>query len=430
MVAANGSLRQVTLPLFDDEAARQPRRLTLVRLAGELARAVGTLGRVAVEGEVHRVSVGRTGARYFTLRDRAAQVSVRVPRSAARARIVDGERVAVVGALEWSPDRGQISLVAEDVTPVGEGAIAALVAEVRGRLGARGLLTRPRRPLPVLPSTIGVVCGTDAAVIKDIQSVVADRFPGYPLHLETTTVSGPGAAAAIVEALARVVRAPGVDVVIIARGGGDAASLLPWSSEEVCLAVAAAPVPVISAIGHEGDRPLCDEVADLRCGTPSIAAAAVVPDRAGLAGRCDALLQGAAFAARGRCERAAARHGALDPAGALRAGMDRAATRLARAGDRLEWAHPQERLVAARTRVSSQPWRRATWEQLARARGRLDADGRQLEALSPLRVLERGYAVVRTSEGAVVRHRGQVSAGDFVSVTVSDGEIGAVVLDR
>lgn len=415
------------MPLFDDDVARQPRRVTLVRLAGEVARAVGAVGRISVEGEVHRVTVGRTGARYFTLRDRAAQVSVRVPRAAGRVRIVDGERVAVVGALEWSPDRGQVSLVAEDVSPVGEGAIAALVAEVRGRLGARGLLDRPRRRVPVLPTRIGVVCGADAAVIKDIESVVAARFPGYPLHLETTTVSGPGAAASIVESLGRVVRAPGVEVVIVARGGGDATALLPWSSEEVCMAVASCPVPVVSAIGHDGDRPLCDEVADLRCGTPSIAAAAVVPDRAALTGRCDGVLARAADAARARCERAARRHDALDPAGALRAGTDRAATRLARAGDRLAWTHPNDRLAAARARIASQPWRRGAWEQLARAGGRLDADARHLRALAPARVLERGYAVVRAEDGRVVRHRAQVSPGDVVAVAVSDGEFQARV---
>ena len=123
-----------------------------------------------------------------------------------------------------------------------------------------------------MPRAIGVLCGTDAAVRKDIESVVAARFPGYPLAIEETTVSGPGAALCIIEALARLARRPGVDVVVLARGGGDATALLPWSDEELCRAVAACPVPVVSAIGHEADRPLCDEVADLRCGTPSIAA--------------------------------------------------------------------------------------------------------------------------------------------------------------
>lgn len=417
----------MTLPLFDHPAPG-PRRVTLVRLSGELARAFGGIGRVQVEGEVHRVTAGRTGSLYFTLRDRAAQVSVRVPRAvAARSRVHSGERVAVVGSLEWSPDRGQVSLVADAVDPVGEGAIAALQAEVRARLEAAGVLARPRRPLPLLPVRVGVVCGTEAAVIADIRSVVAQRYPGYPLHLETTTVSGPGAASGIVEALERVVRVPGVEVVIVARGGGDSTALLPWSSEEVCLAVAAAPVAVVSAIGHDGDRPLCDEVADLRCGTPSIAAATVVPDRAALQWRCDDLLDRAGATTRRVCERAARRHGAVDTSGALRAGVQRSEVRLDRAGERLAWAHPRRRVAAAAVSVDGLGWRRATWERLARAGGRLDAEVRHLRALAPARVLERGFAVVRDDRGAVVRAVGRVAVGDRVAVEVSDGVITAMV---
>ena len=203
---------------------------------------------------------------------------------ARRSRVVQGERVSVVGGLQWANDRGQLHLVAEEVAPVGAGAIAALIATTRQQLAAEGLLDRPRRPLPRLPAAIGVVCGADAAVRKDIESVAAARFPGYPLRFQETTVSGPGAALTIVEALAALVRRPGVEVVILARGGGDGPSLLPWSTEEVCRAVAACPVPVVSAIGHEADRPLCDEVADLRCGTPSLAATATIPDRDATAG--------------------------------------------------------------------------------------------------------------------------------------------------
>jgi exodeoxyribonuclease VII large subunit len=213
----------------------------------------------------------------------------------------------------------------------------------------------------------------------------------------------------------------------VARGGGDATSLLPWSSEEVCMAVAACPVPVVSAIGHDGDRPLCDEVADVRCGTPSIAAAHVVPDREQLVRRCDALLARSAAATLERCQRAARRHEAADPAGALRASGERASTRLSRAGDRLVWVHPRRRLAEAAARIEPTPWRRAAWEHLARAGGRLDADARHLHALSPQRVVERGYAVARTESGDVIRRIGQVSPGDAVRVAVTDGVIAATV---
>ena len=187
--------------------AMAPRRVTLVRLSGEIARSMAAIGRIAVEGEVHRPQTFPSGRTYFVLRDRAAQVPVACPaRHARRCRAVAGERVVVVGTLVWGNERGQLVLEAEEVTPVGEGAVAAMIAETRSRLAADGLLNRPGRPLPRLPRVIGVLCGADAAVRKDIESVVAARFPGYPLAVEETTVTGPGAAQAIVEALWRLCR--------------------------------------------------------------------------------------------------------------------------------------------------------------------------------------------------------------------------------
>ncbi|MGH9104520.1 MAG: exodeoxyribonuclease VII large subunit, partial [Acidimicrobiales bacterium] len=331
----------MTLPLWDHEAqhhagppttppARQePRRLTLVRLAGEIARSLSGIGRVAVEGEVHRPKASRGGWVYFTLRDRAAQLPVACPaRHARRCRAVDGERVLVVGALVWGNDRGQLVLEAEEVTPVGEGAVAAMIAEARSRLAADGLLERPRQRLPVLPRVIGVVCGADAAVRGDIESVVAARFPGYPVVFEETTVSGPGAALAIVDALGRLCSRPGVEVVVLARGGGDATALLPWSDEDLCRAVAASALPVVSAIGHEGDRPLCDEVADLRCGTPSLAAGAVVPDRAGLDARLSGARERAARCARSQGEMGRERLRRAEVSRSLGAGLAGARGRL------------------------------------------------------------------------------------------------------
>ncbi|HET9443957.1 MAG TPA: exodeoxyribonuclease VII large subunit, partial [Acidimicrobiales bacterium] len=277
------------MTLFDP-VDRPVRRVTLVRLSAEVARSLSSLGRIAVEGEVHRPTVRAGGRTYFVLKDRAAQVDVTVPGSRARrARTVAGERVQVTGALEWVAGWGRVQLVAEEVVPVGAGAVAAMIAEARERLRRDGLLDRPRRPVPRLPEAVGVVCGADAAVRADILSVVATRFAGYPLVFREVTVSGPGAAAAIVAAVDDLDRHPGVEVIILARGGGDATQLLPFSDEQLCRAVAAAATPVVSAIGHEGDRPLCDEVADLRCGTPSIAAAAVIPSRVELEAELAAL---------------------------------------------------------------------------------------------------------------------------------------------
>jgi exodeoxyribonuclease VII large subunit len=419
----------MTMPLFETDPDRRPRPVTLIRLAGELARFAGTVGRVAVEGEVHRPSTSRGGWVFFTLRDRAAQMDVKVPRAnVGRSRIVDGERVCVVGALDWTADRGQLHLKAEEVTPVGAGAIAALLSETRRRLGASGLLDRPRRPLPLLPACIGVVCGADAAVRKDIESVVATRFAGYPVHFEETTVSGPGAALTIIEALHRAATRPGVEVVIVARGGGDATSLLPWSDEAVCRAVAGCAVPVVSAIGHHGDRPLCDEVADLRCATPSLAASAVVPDRLALHGLLDAGRRQAAAAVHESVARAGRHLAAVDTGRALDAGVTTAAARLTTSGRRLRDAHPRRPLEVCRRRLAALDWRRPTGEILGRAAGRLDAGRRHLSALDPHRVLERGFAVATGPDGTVIRSAASVHPGDEVTVRVAIGSFGARVM--
>ncbi|HLH46913.1 MAG TPA: exodeoxyribonuclease VII large subunit, partial [Acidimicrobiales bacterium] len=351
----------MTLPLFDREPGHEARPVSLVRLAAEIARSAAAIGTVAVEGEVHRPRTPPSGRIYFTLRDRVAQVDVTVPRAAAaRCRVVAGERVRVVGSLEWTADRGLLQLRGDEVSPVGEGAIAALLAETRARLAAAGLLDRPRRRLPALPACIGVVCGADAAVRRDIESIVAERFPGYPVHFQETTVSGPGAGPSIVRALQELERRPDVEVVILARGGGDPTSLLPWSDEEVCRAVAACSRPVVSAIGHESDRPLCDELADLRCGTPSMAAAAVVPDRAALAARLDSLLS---LAGREVDDRTATAHrslSAVEPGAALTTALAAASARLGAGGRRFRDAHPRRALDECGRRLAAADWRRPT----------------------------------------------------------------------
>ena len=409
-------------------ARPEPRRLSLVRLAGEIARTLSTIGRVAVEGEVYRPQTSQAGRIYFVLRDRAAQLPVACPsRSARRCRAVNGERVLVVGTLVWGNDRGQLVLEAEEVTPVGEGAVAAMIAETRARLAAAGLLDRPRRPVPRLPRLIGVVCGAEAAVRQDIESVVATRFPGYPMAVQETTVSGPGAALSIIEALARLASQPEVDVVILARGGGDATALLPWSDEDLCRAVAAFPVPVVSAIGHEADRPLSDEVADLRSGTPSIAAHAVVPDRHALEAELAAYRDFAARSMRGRVDLVSQRLSRAGAGGALAAGLERSGSRLRHAGDRLSWAHPSPGAETCRRRLEGCDWRRPMASLLESRSQRLSALSRHASSLSPQQVIRRGFAVVRRADGTIVRDPGQVGAGERLELTVARGTISARV---
>ncbi len=333
----------------------------------------------------------------------------------------------VVGTLLWGNDRGQLLLEAEEVTPIGEGAVAAMIAETRSRLAAEGILDRPRRLVPRLPRVIGVLCGADAAVRKDIESVVAARFPGYPLAVEETTVSGPGAALSIIDALQRLSLRAEVDVVVLARGGGDATALLPWSDEELCRAIAACPLPVVSAIGHESDRPLCDEVADQRFGTPSMAAHAVVPDREGLGEELVRLLAIASRSVRSRGELGRERLRRAEVAGALAAGLERAGSRLRHAADRLSREHPGHLAQRCRQRLDSCDWRRPVLASLATRQHDLNALERHARSLSPQHVVERGFAVVRRADGTVVRGPDQVAAGEIVEVTVARGVLAARV---
>ena len=396
------------MTLFEDERP-SVRRVSLVRLSSEIARSLAAIGKFAVEGEVHRPSNRPGGRIYFTLKDRAAQIDVTVPAGRARrARVIDGERVQVTGSLEWNNSWGKLQLVGDEVVPVGAGAVAAMIAEARIRLRNDGLLDRPRLCIPRLPESIGVICGSDAAVRADIESVVTARFAGYPMVFREVPVSGPNAVDAIIAAMRDLDERPDVDVIILARGGGDATQLLPFSDEDLCRAVCGSSTPIVAAIGHEGDRPLCDEVVDLRCGTPSLAAAAVVPDGDAIRAELAAAWTRAEAAVVRRLDGAARRLEAVDRDRAVTAGVDRATDRLARAAGRLDLVHPRRHLGPARRSLITA--------------------GREMDALSPVRVLERGYAIVRSGAGrSVVRAAADVASGDAVDIELAAGRLAATV---
>lgn len=403
------------------------RRISLVRLSREIAQSLSGIGKVAVEGEV----VGpkhRPGGVYFTLRDRAAQVSVRCPASrASRCRAVEAERVLVTASLSYLPERGQLQLLAEEVVPVGEGAIAAEIEQRRARLAAEGLLERPRRRLPRLPAVVGVVCGSEAAVRDDIDSVVLDRFPGYPVTYVVTTVAGPGAADAVVAALQSLDVRPEVEVILLARGGGDAAQLLPFSDEALCRAICRATTPVVTAIGHHGDRPLCDDVADRRFATPSLAAAALIPSRSELEADLARMEAQARDLLGQRFRLAGDRLAAVQPERGLFAALGGAEDHLARARERLRLVHPARAVSDAAARLGRLDWRGPLAARLAAQQDRLRSQANQLRALSPDRVLERGYAVVRTGDGAVLRHAGATAPGEVLDVELALGRLDARV---
>ncbi|HMC52179.1 MAG TPA: exodeoxyribonuclease VII large subunit, partial [Acidimicrobiales bacterium] len=253
------------------------------------------------------------------------------------------------------------------------------------------------------------------------------RFPGYPVRYLEVAVSGPGAAQALAEAVDRLDARPEIEVIVMARGGGDAAQLLPFSDEDLCRAIAASRTPVVTAIGHEGDRPLCDAVADLRCGTPSLAAAAVVPSRAELEQELDRLLSLVAAAALARLDHRARLLAAVDVGGTLAGRLAAAAGRVAVDGGRLQLLHPRRRTAGAAAAMARVDWERPVRARWARAADALAERRRTLDVLSPQRVLDRGYAVVRTPAGEVVRRAAQVSEGDELRVQLAAGRLSARV---
>jgi exodeoxyribonuclease VII large subunit len=345
-----------------------------------------------VEGEVTELRrQKRWQSVFFTLKDPGdgACLPVTMPRGqfdALRLDLTDGERVHVYGRAELFVHRGAFSLRALSIERFGLGEHLAALERLRKQLAAEGLFDPARkRPLPRFPRRIGLVTGNDAAAKRDVLIAIETRFPPARVLVAETYVQGIRAAGAITETLRAVCDEPDIDVVVVARGGGSFEDLLPFSDERLVRAVASCPVPVVSAVGHERDTPLCDLAADARASTPSAAARLVVPD-------LDELLQ--------NLERA-------------RLGLGRGArAAVARGGDRLQ--RSRERLRAAPLLL------------VERRGAALDHTAGRLRALSPRATLERGYAIVR-SEGEVVRSAAAVSADDPIEVRVADGEFGARV---
>jgi exodeoxyribonuclease VII large subunit len=299
--------------------------------------------------------------------------------------LVDGERVHVFGRPELYEQRGELRLKVLTIERYGLGAHLAALERLKQALAAEGLFDAARkRPLPVFPRLIGLVTGNDAAAKRDVLTHVVQRFPPANVVVAETYVQGPRAPAAIVTEIGDLCRR-GVDVLVLARGGGSLEDLQPFSDERVVRAVAGCSVPVVSAVGHEQDTPLCDLAADVRASTPTAAARLVVPDAAEL---------------RRSLERS-------------REGLHRGA---ARAADR----HVQ-RLAATHERL-----RRAPLLALERRRGRLETAHARLVALGPRATLERGYAIVRRA-GHVVRSPEQVTRGERIDVLVADGGFEATV---
>jgi exodeoxyribonuclease VII large subunit len=355
---------------------------------------VARLPTLWIEGEVTELRRNANWASvFFTLRDPddGSCLPASMPRrtfDALKLDLADGERIHVLGRPELYAAKGEFRLRALSLERFGVGEHLAAIERLKKALAAEGLFdARRKRPLPRFPRWIGLVTGNDAAARRDVLTTIHTRFPPARVVVAETLVQGPRAAAGICEALQAVAARPGVDVIVLTRGGGSFDDLLPFSDERVVRAVASSPVPVVSAVGHEQDTPLCDLAADVRASTPTAAGKLVVPDFEALRAEL--------VRARGSLERS------------VRRTTERERERLLRARRSVE--------RGARTTVER---RRAALE---RAEGRLTA-------LSPRATLERGYAIVRDGDG-IVRDAAELASGARVEVELARGAFGARVED-
>ncbi len=381
-----------------------------------VAQWLGRLPTVWVEGEVTELRRhARWASVFFTLKDPSdgSSIGVTMPRGkfdGLRLELADGERVHVYGRPELFEQRGDFRLRALTIERFGVGAHLAALERLKTALAAEGLFAAERkRALPLLPRRIGLVTGNDAAAKRDVLTTIQSRFPAANVLVAETYVQGPRAALEIVAALRALCEQPDVDVIVLARGGGSFEDLLPFSDERLVRAVAACPVPVVSAVGHEQDTPLCDLAADVRASTPTMAGKLVVPELAQLSGKLD------------RARDSLAR--------SVRRTLERDAQRLTRSAERLR-AAPRRALDTESQRVerAHERLRRAPALAVERKRAALEATAGKLRALSPKATLNRGYAIVRT-DSHVVASAAEVAPGSRVDVELAEGAFGARVED-
>jgi len=386
------------------------------------------IGTIWIEGEAAEVSRSAAGHVYFTLKDEAGALSSVMWGSDVRRlrfKLEDGVRLLCRGNLGVYESSGRFQFYAKTAQPAGVGEEALALEQLKQKLAAEGLFDVSRkRPLPALPTRIGVVTSRKAAALGDIIRVVQRRFP-VPILLAETQVQGPDAPRQIVLALEAIARQP-VDVVIVGRGGGSAQDLAAFNDERVVRAVAACPVPTIAAVGHEVDVTLTDLVADRRAATPSQAGEIVVPVLTDLSAALDKEQRrlDRELALRLRNARQE-----LEQLAAAAQGRVTACTTLRRRGlgdveKRLAGCHPAAQLAANRALVRELDVRGATAFERRHERGKRqigELSGR-LHAMSPLSTLERGYAIARAGQ-QVVTAATQVAPGDAIDVRLARGSL-------
>jgi len=396
-----------------------PVRAVAIRVASWIER----LGVVWVEGQLTEIKVRNTTA-YMVLRDPAADMSLNVSCNAtlvhrAPIKLTEGTQVVMCGKPQFYTGRGSFSLRISEIRAVGLGQLLERIERLRKLLDAEGLFDpRLKRPLPFLPNLVGLITGRGGAAEHDVTTVAGARWPGVRFAIRNTAVQGPTAVAQIVEALGALDADPEVDVIVIARGGGSAEDLLPFSDETLCRAIVACRTPVVSAVGHEPDNPLCDLVADVRAATPTDAAKKMVPDA-----RAEIALVGELRQRGGR---------------ALRNWVGREAHALTHLRNRPVLADPMRMVTDRAGEVSrAQAAARRDIKRLVAAEtDRVGHLGARLTTLGPAATLARGYAVVQRVDDpgsgsvSILRSTADAPAGVALRIRLSDGAVGAVSTGR
>jgi len=436
------------------EGPRDSRRIWPVReLVGQVRELIEQeYGDVWVEGEISNYRPAPSGHVYFTLKDAEAQLPVVLFRRQAmllRFRPEDGLHVLARGRVSVYEQRGQMQLVAETMEPVGAGSLQLAFEQLKARLKAEGLFDAERKqPLPAFPRTVGIITSPTGAVIRDFLNIVARRHSGLSVLLCPVSVQGDAAPAEVEAALKELNDSGLVDVIVLARGGGSLEDLAAFNSEQVARAIAASHLPVVSAIGHETDFTIADFVADLRAPTPSAAAELITEAQHKIAEHLAEQSHRLERAARFQLLQAQQRWMRLPVSraeGRVNTLLHRIAQRLdelsfrqgsamgkilqqdqlhlaeltatvLRHDPRQQLGHARERLATCRTHLD-----RTLERRLHESSAHLNALDARLHSLSPLAVLERGYALVLDAAGGLVRSAAQVTAGDKVTTRLTDG---------
>ncbi len=394
---------------------KSPHVLTVSRLADLLKEVVeDNFFQVLVEGEISNFSSPGSGHLYFCLKDERAQIRAVMFRTRNRLlpfRPENGMHVLCGGRLSLYSQRGEIQLVVETLEPLGLGSLQLAFEQLKEKLAAEGLFREDlKQSLPPHPVTIGVVTSPTGAAIHDILHVLRRRGAGLRLLLRPVRVQGEGAADEIAEAIADLNRQGEADVLIVGRGGGSLEDLWAFNEEAVARAIRASALPVISAVGHETDVTIADFAADLRAPTPSAAAEMVARSRLELEGHLDHLILRLDGQIRGRI-------------GLWRERLSGQERRLRNPLERLEGLGQRRNYLEQRLFQAFDRNRSHAQGQLATLSGRLDN-------LSPLRILSRGYAVVRRErDGLAVRNSSELKVGEGLDIRFSEGSVRAEVAE-